>query len=139
MKRDLDPAPVEGRGIVFIISGRVALLFVVVVIVGFVLGGWRLAAIQSDYTNQIAKTALRVSCESGNDFRSLDKNRWDGVVALFGKPPHRRDLQYVIDVIQAQTNAADVQRDCNHVSVQTPPPTATTTTTKATVPSTTTP
>lgn len=105
-------------------SAAIALLLVI--LVAFVVGGWRLSAIQQDYTNQIASTALRVTCESGNDFRALDKQRWDGIVALFGPPPHRTDLQQIIDAIEAQTKIADIQRDCRHPLV---PPTTTRSTT----------
>lgn len=97
----------------FLVPVKVAVVFVVVILVAFVVGGWRLNAIQQDYTRQIAHTALRSSCESGNDFRAADKSRWDGVVDLFGPPPHRADLQHVIDVIEGHTKKADQQRDCS--------------------------
>lgn len=130
----LEPAPPERTHAVFVISARVGLLIIGIVVGAFILFGWRLTALQHDYTNKIAKTALTTTCESGNDFRALDKGRFDKIVSLFGPPPHRPDLQHAIDVIEGQTKKADVQRDCRHVSVN--PPSTTTTTTRATVPST---
>lgn len=119
------------RGGVFL-SWPIAATLLLVIVFGFVVLGWRLTTVTQDYTNKIASTALRVSCESGNDFRRLDKERFDGIVGLFGPGPHRPDTQFAIDTINARTKKADVQRDCDKPqrSVPSTVPTSTTTTTR---------
>lgn len=95
------------------LSWPVAITLLVALLLAFVVGGWRLTTLQRDYTKQIAASAVKTACVSGNDFRSLDKTRWDGIIKLFGPPPHRAESQAVIDAIEAQTKKADVQRPCD--------------------------
>lgn len=113
----------------FLVPVKVAVVILAVILVAFVVGGWRLSAIQhdytrqiassaqesaKDYTNKIAASALRTSCENGNDFRKLDKARWDKLLSLFG-PPQSAESKRIIDQFVQYIRLADAQRDCSKV------------------------
>lgn len=96
----------------FLVPVKVAAAILVAILAAFAVGGWRLSALQQDYTRKIAHSALHTSCETGNDFRSLDQARWHRIIGLFGNPSRAEARQFITALVEI-TAQADKQRDCS--------------------------
>lgn len=56
--------------------------------------------------------ARHAQCVSGNDFRRLDRARWEYVISLTEDAPRSPHDQLVRDRFVAYVRAADAQRHC---------------------------